>query len=163
MRVLKGNRKYCVVCAFWSRPIVRFANVVQHTNLRTGHGDGLRHSSGCLRREGSDANGRKPFDKLHGVALPEPQKLRDASQCSILTCSTEVRRMPQELAKGQEVSGTGWQRGNPSFDDMIAIFRIHQPSGLVCGASAGHIKLGSCTECLSGFPHKVHVGVQTLR
>lgn len=112
MRVLKGNRKYCVVCAFWSGPIVRFANVVQHTNLRTGHGDGLRHSSGCLRREGSDASGRKPFDKLHGVALPEPQKLRDASQCSILTCSTEVRRMPQELARGQEASGTGWQRGN---------------------------------------------------
>ena len=85
---------------FWSEPIVRFAYVVQHTSLRTGHGDGLKHSSECLRREGSDANGCKPFDKLHGVALFEPQKFKEASQCSILALSTEVLRDASGACQG---------------------------------------------------------------
>lgn len=39
------------------QPIVRLACVVQHTNLRTGHGDDLLFPSGFKRGEGSMTNG----------------------------------------------------------------------------------------------------------
>lgn len=89
MRHPKGSRKYCVVCVLCRGTIVSPANVVQHTNLEQGHGDGLKYLSGYARREGSDEDGRKPFYKLHGVALSEPQNSGKLPS-SILALRTDV-------------------------------------------------------------------------
>lgn len=42
------------------------------------------------RRKGSDADGCKPSDRLHGVALLNPQRFREASNVLILANGTEV-------------------------------------------------------------------------
>ena len=55
-------------------------------------------------------------------------------------------RVPQGLAIGQEVSGTGWQTRKPRQKNVIFVLKTSPaPSGPVGGASAGHIQLGSCT------------------
>lgn len=54
-------------------------------------------------------------------------------------------RVPQGLAAGQEVSGTGWQTRKPRYEYGKCRKTSPAPSGPVGGASAGHIQLGSCT------------------
>ncbi len=88
--VSEMERKDCAVLTLQSEPIVRRANIVQHTSLRVGYGDGFVYPSGYSEREGSDVVGRKPANKLHGVAISWPQKPRETSQNSTSTDSTEV-------------------------------------------------------------------------
>ncbi len=59
MRISEMERKNCAVLTLQSEPIVRRANIVQHTNLRVGHDDGGGFPSGDPKREGGDAIDRK--------------------------------------------------------------------------------------------------------
>ena len=109
-------------------------------------------------------NGRKPFIKPHGVALPEPQKLRDVSQCSILAFNTEVLRGASGACRR---AGGKWYRvaseeASPMNMKQSWMFwhpgRDYRKVSLALWASsadsAGHIQLGSCTRCLTRLPHK---------
>ncbi len=65
------------------------------------------------RREGSKTNGPQPIlTLLHGVALSQLQKLRKVPYVRLWPVIQKCYGVPQRLARGQEVSGTGWQRGN---------------------------------------------------
>lgn len=87
------------------------------------------------RREGSKPSGPQPIlTLLHGVALSRLQKLRKVPYVRLWPVTQKCYGVPQWLARGQEVSGTGWQRGNLvyQYDHHVDPVALPRASDVKC-------------------------------